>query len=152
MIENLKALAHFVCARPTVSLVFPVHPNPAVRQATEATLAGRDRVHLLPPLDYGDFVHLLSNAWLIVSDSGGVQEEAPSLGVPLLVLRENTERPEVLESGVAKLVGNRPGALASCLQEAFEPGSWAEAVPAAPNPFGSGDAARRILLALLAAN
>jgi UDP-N-acetylglucosamine 2-epimerase (non-hydrolysing) len=83
-------------------------------------------------------------AWLIVSDSGGVQEEAPTLGKPLLVLRENTERPEVLESGVARLVGSRPEALALMLEEAYLEGSWASQVGRIENPFGDGDSGQKI--------
>src|SRR6185369_8400567 len=85
--------------------VYPVHPNPNVREPMEEILAGTPRVHLISPLPYLAFVHLMSRAHLIVSDSGGVQEEAPTLGVPALVLRETTERPEAIEAGAVRLVG-----------------------------------------------
>jgi UDP-N-acetylglucosamine 2-epimerase (non-hydrolysing) len=98
----------------------------------------------MTPLIYSDFIVLLSHAWLIVSDSGGVQEEAPTLGKPLLVLRENTERPECINSGTAKLVGRDPARLASLLQEAHQEGSWIYRVRAIANPFGDGDSAQRI--------
>jgi UDP-N-acetylglucosamine 2-epimerase (non-hydrolysing) len=101
MQENLRVLRRFVDRHADVSLAFPVHPNPEVRRPTEAMLAGAPRVLLLEPLGYRDFLHLLSSAWLVVSDSGGVQEEAPTLGKALLVLRANTERPEATLAGVA---------------------------------------------------
>ncbi len=148
MAENLRVLRRFVEAHGDVALLFPVHPNPAVVEATRSILADHPRVHLLPPLDYVDFVFLLSQAWLVVSDSGGVQEEAPTLGKPLLILRENTERPESVESGVARLVGGDPRRLASLLDEAYAPGSWAEAAARVENPFGRGDAAERIVAIL----
>lgn len=148
MAENLRVLRRFVEARPDVALVFPVHPNPAVVSAARSVLDGHERIHLLDPLGYQDFIGLLARAWLIVSDSGGVQEEAPSLGRPLLVLRENTERPEAVASGVARLVGGRPERLADLLVEAAQPGSWAEAAVGVVNPFGQGDAGDKIAIIL----
>lgn len=144
MAENLHVLRRFVEKQPDTALVFPVHPNPAVVETTRSVLTGHGRIHLLEPLEYADFIALLSEAWLIVSDSGGVQEEAPSLGRPLLILRENTERPEVVESGLARLVGGRPERLAALLDEAAQPGSWVEGVAHVENPFGKGDAGPRI--------
>lgn len=144
MMENLVALRHFVESHKDVALVFPVHPNPAVVDAARAALSHHSRIHLIEPLGYEDFIALLSEAWLIVSDSGGVQEEAPTLGRPLLVLRENTERPEALESGVARLVGSRPEALAVMLEEAYREGSWASRVGRIENPFGNGDSGQQI--------
>lgn len=143
---NLRALREFVARHTDTALVFPVHPNPAVRAVTDATLAGRERVHLTDPLDYPDFIGLLSGAWLIASDSGGVQEEAPSLGVPLLVLRESTERPEAIEAGAARLAPT-PERLAQMLEEAHA-GRAQESERAVRNPFGDGFAARRIVRAL----
>jgi UDP-N-acetylglucosamine 2-epimerase (non-hydrolysing) len=141
---NLRALRAFVERHPDVALLFPVHPNPAVQREARALLSGHERIRLLGPLAYPDFIHLLSAAWLIVSDSGGVQEEAPSLGRPLLILRANTERPESVEAGIARLVGGGAEALAVLLEQAIAPGSWAERVGVVQNPFGRGDAARRI--------
>jgi UDP-N-acetylglucosamine 2-epimerase (non-hydrolysing) len=148
MLENLRVLQRFVAQHPDISLVFPVHPNPAVRAPTEEVLKGQGRVHLLDPLGYFDFVHLLANAWLAVSDSGGVQEEAPSLGVPLLVIRENTERPEALETGVARLVGGSPARLDEMLDEVYRDDSWIRQVRETENPFGTGDARIRIVDAI----
>ena len=110
MSGNLLALRDFVLRHPDVCLLFPVHPNPNVRGVTNEILAGHAQIHLLEPLDYTDFICLMKEAWLIASDSGGVQEESPSMGKPVLILRENTERPEAVSSGVAKLVGGN-GAL-----------------------------------------
>src|SRR2546428_4577153 len=112
MAGNLGALRSFVPSHPDVALLFPVHPNPDVVGPATAILSGHPRIHLIPPLGYEDFIVLLSRAWLLVSDSGGVQEEAPTLGKPVLILRENTERPEAIEAGVARPVGGgapRPG-------------------------------------------
>jgi UDP-N-acetylglucosamine 2-epimerase (non-hydrolysing) len=144
MSGNLGVLRRFVEDHPDVCLLFPVHPNPAVRAATREVLSAHPRIHLIDPLDYADFVHVLANAWLVVSDSGGVQEEAPSLGKPLLVLRENTERPEAIWSGVAKLVGNDPGEFARMLDENYRDESWIVSVKQVPNPFGDGTAALKI--------
>lgn len=145
---HLRALRRFVERHDDLALVFPVHPNPAVRAAADAALAGAPRVVRLDPLEYPDFIHLLSRAWLIVSDSGGVQEEAPTLGKPLLVLREKTERPEVLQCGVGRLVGNAPGRLEALLEEALEDAGWFERARTTPNPFGAGDSGVRIASAI----
>ena len=142
--ENLRVLCRFVREHDDVALIFPVHPNPNVKAAAKEICAGRPRVILTEPLDYRNFVDLLSNTWLIVSDSGGIQEEAPSLGKPLLILRENTERPESIDAGVARLVGSRPGTLCAMLEEAYRKGSWAEHVGKVHNPFGDGRSGPRI--------
>ena len=102
MRDRMRVLRRFVEAHDDISLVFPVHANPAVTEVAAQELGGAARIHLIDPLDYPDFLYCLSKAWLIVSDSGGVQEEAPSLGKPLLIMRANTERPETVECGVAR--------------------------------------------------
>jgi UDP-N-acetylglucosamine 2-epimerase (non-hydrolysing) len=142
--ENLRVIRRFVERHEDVALIFPVHPNPAVSAQAHSLLSGHARIHLIDPLSYEDFIHLLSKAWLIVSDSGGVQEEAPTLGKPLLILRENTERPEAVESGVARLVGGNPEDLAFLLEESCEEGSWVDRVTQVENPFGHGDSGKRI--------
>jgi UDP-N-acetylglucosamine 2-epimerase (non-hydrolysing) len=142
---NLRVLRDFVEKRKDVSLFFPVHPNPNVKAVAEEILAGNDRVHLIEPLGYIDFIALMKESWLIVSDSGGVQEEAPSLGKPLLVLRENTERPEAIHSGIAKLVGGSPNRLKLMLEENYTIDTWTRSVKEIANPFGDGTAARRIV-------
>jgi UDP-N-acetylglucosamine 2-epimerase (non-hydrolysing) len=143
MSDNLKALREFVARYDDVCLIFPVHPNLNVRRVADKILKDRERIFLLPPLDYVDFTALIEAAWLIVSDSGGVQEEAPSLGKPLLVLRENTERPEAIEAGVAKLVGKN--SLKKLLEENYKDESWISSVSQIENPFGDGRAAPRIV-------
>ena len=150
--ENLRALREFIKNRKDVCLIFPVHPNPNVRSATERILAGRERVFLLEPLDYFDFVCLMKNAWLIVSDSGGVQEEAPSLGKPVLILRENTERSEAIEAGVAKLVGKSAKNLAKLLKENYNDETWINSLHSIENPFGEGQSAVKIVEILSAAH
>lgn len=143
---NLRVLRRFVERHPDVSVVFPMHPNPTVRAAA-GILGGVDRVWLTDPLDYPDFIGLLSESWVIASDSGGVQEEAPTLGVPLLILRENTERPEVLDTGLAKLCPTADD-LALLLDELYRTDATAKPTD---NPFGDGHAAERIVDALAAA-
>jgi UDP-N-acetylglucosamine 2-epimerase (non-hydrolysing) len=147
MAGRLRVLRRFVEAHPDVELVFPIHPNPGVRECARSELAGSERIHLVGPLDYFDFVHLLARAWLVVSDSGGVQEEAPTLGKAVIVIRENTERPEAIEAGVARLAVSEPE-LASLLEETYADPSWIEGVGASENPFGQGDGGRRIAQAL----
>ena len=142
MSNNLKILREFVERNKDTCLIFPVHPNPNVRSVTEKILAQRERIFLLEPLDYVDFIALMKSAWLIVSDSGGVQEEAPSLGKPLFVLRENTERPEAIESEIAKLVGEN---LRELLAENYANEAWINSVKQVKNPFGDGKAAKRIV-------
>jgi UDP-N-acetylglucosamine 2-epimerase (non-hydrolysing) len=144
MTENLRVLRRFVARRDDVALIFPVHPNPSVVETASRILSQHPRIHLIAPLDYADFIKLLSHAWLIVSDSGGVQEEAPTLGKPLLILRENTERPEALSSGVARLVGGNAERLATLLDEAAAQESWAERVTTVENPFGRGQSGKCI--------
>jgi UDP-N-acetylglucosamine 2-epimerase (non-hydrolysing) len=144
MCANLSKLRQFVEARDDIALIFPVHPNPSVVDAASEVLSDHPRIHLIDPLDYPDFIHLLSKAWLIVSDSGGVQEEAPTLGKPVLVIRENTERPEAVEAGFSRLVGGSPQTLADMLEEADSEGSWITSLSAAENPYGRGDSGKRI--------
>ena len=148
MTSHLRALHRFVEKHGDVELIFPVHPNPSVRAVVSEEFTGVKRIHCIDPLEYADFLHLLSRSWLIVSDSGGVQEEAPSLGKPLLVLRDTTERPEVLECGVGKLVGHSGDQLEKMLEAAIVDKSWFDIVRQAKNPFGQGDAGERIVSAV----
>ena len=144
-----EVMRDFVTENPDVSLIFPVHPNPNVRETASEILGGMERVHLVAPMPYQDFLHLLSNAWLLVSDSGGIQEEAPSLGKPLLILRENTERPEAVECGAARLVGEDPTALRRHLKRASVDIEWFTHCRNIKNPFGDGKASRRIAEAIV---
>lgn len=142
---NLKVIRDFVERHPDVCMFFPVHPNPNVKSLAAEMLGKRDRIHLLDPLDYADFLAIMRSAWMVVSDSGGVQEEAPSLGKPLLVLRENTERPEGIQSGVSKLVGSKPGALRQMLDDHYSIDTWTRSVRETANPFGDGRSSARIV-------
>lgn len=145
MTANLKVIRDFVDKRKDVCLFFPVHPNPNVKQAAKEIMGGHERIHLLGPLNYSDFLAIMKSVWLIVSDSGGVQEEAPTLGKPLLVLRENTERPEAIRAGVSKLVGTSPGSLKMLLEENYADETWIKSVKEVANPFGDGRSASRIV-------
>lgn len=145
MTANLKVIRDFVDKRKDVCLFFPVHPNPNVKQAAKEIMGGHERIHLLGPLNYSDFLAIMKSVWLIVSDSGGVQEEAPTLGKPLLVLRENTERPEAIRAGVSKLVGTSPGSLKMLLEENYAVETWIKSVKEVANPFGDGRSASRIV-------
>jgi UDP-N-acetylglucosamine 2-epimerase (non-hydrolysing) len=145
MRANLRTVRRFVEAHDDVVLYFPVHPNPEVRAAVGEALGGEhERIHLLPPWGYAEFVHLLASAWLIVSDSGGIQEEAPTLGKPVIVLRDTTERPEGVEAGVSRLTGGDPERLHQLLEETYADERWSRAVASRANPFGDGSAGRRI--------
>ena len=130
------------------SIVYPVHPNPNVQAAVARRLVGVPHVHLLKPLDYHRFVHLMRRATLILTDSGGIQEEAPGLGKPVLVLRERTERPEAVAAGTARIVGtDRAKIVAETDRLLRDPAAY-NAMAVARNPFGDGHAAERIAQAL----
>jgi UDP-N-acetylglucosamine 2-epimerase (non-hydrolysing) len=149
-LEDVCAALERLSARGDVEIVYPVHPNPNVREPVHRLLGEAAHVTLLPPLDYLPLVHLMKRARIILTDSGGIQEEAPAFGVPVLVLREVTERPEGVEAGTLKLVGTdteRIVAEASRLLD--DPAAYAEMAKAV-NPFGDGHAAGRIVEALLA--
>jgi UDP-N-acetylglucosamine 2-epimerase (non-hydrolysing) len=142
--DALAALAQ----RPDVQIVFPVHRNPNVLDVVSARLADTPHVILLDPLEYPDFVDLMRRSYLILTDSGGIQEEAPSLGKPVLVLRDVTERPEAVEAGTVRLVGpNRERILAAAGSLLDDPAEYAR-MSAVHNPYGNGQAATRILAAL----
>ena len=129
---------------PTAQLVYAVHRNPAVRETAQAVLGDHPRVRLIEPPDYFDFVQLEKRARLILTDSGGVQEEAPSLGVPVLVLRDTTERPEAIAAGVGKLLGcDRTAIAAEGARLLTDPQAHA-AMAHTANPYGDGRAAARI--------
>jgi UDP-N-acetylglucosamine 2-epimerase (non-hydrolysing) len=145
MTGNLEVIRAFVERHQDVCVLFPVHPNPNVVSIANEILGGHERIHLLEPMDYPNFLAIMKSSWMIVSDSGGVQEEAPSLGKPLLILRENTERPEAISAGVAKLVGSNPGALQRMLEKNYASDTWIRSVRQVANPFGDGHAAAKIV-------
>lgn len=140
-----QALKEIVQRTPDVEIVYPVHLNPNVRSTVERLLAGVDRIRLIEPLDYVAFVHLMNRACLILTDSGGIQEEAPSLGKPVLVLRELTERPEAVEAGAAKLVGTDPQRIVAETMKLLNSSRASSSFVAKQNPFGDGHAAERIV-------
>lgn len=141
----LAAITDIVARVPDVEVVLPVHPNPIVREPVLAALGHLDRVRVVEPLDYPAFIDHLAAATLVLSDSGGVQEEAPAFGVPVLVLRETTERPEAIAAGSAALVGTARLAVASRAIELLTHEPERRAMARVSNPFGDGASARRVV-------
>jgi UDP-N-acetylglucosamine 2-epimerase (non-hydrolysing) len=134
-----------LAARPDVEIAYPVHPNPRVRETVRRRLEGHARIRLLEPQGYVAFIDLLLRAGIVLTDSGGIQEEAPSLGKPVLVMREKTERPEGVAAGTVRLVGNRDARriVDACTQLLDDPGAYRE-MARAHSPYGDGQASRRI--------
>lgn len=133
-----------IAARPDVAVIFPVHPNPNVRPVMDMVLGGLPNVAMIEPLDYPHFVRLLDMCYLVLTDSGGVQEEAPSLGKPVLVMRETTERPEGIASGTARLVGTDRARIVRQVLTLLDDDTAYQTMARAHNPFGDGKAADRI--------
>tara|TARA_R110000868_G_scaffold28102_3_gene105764 strand:+ start:3177 stop:4301 length:1125 start_codon:yes stop_codon:yes gene_type:complete len=138
--QALKSLAE----RGDVQVVYPVHLNPNVKEPVDRILAGVENVHLIEPLDYLPFVYLMSQSYLILTDSGGVQEEAPSLGKPVLVMRDTTERPEAIQAGTVKLVGTDLNYIVEQAINLLDNASEYEKMSIAHNPYGDGKACARI--------
>ncbi len=136
--------------RDDATLIYPVHLNPNVREPALEKLGGVDNIRLIEPLDYLPMVHLMKRSTLILTDSGGLQEEAPALGVPVLVMREKTERPEAIEAGTARLVGTDTQRIVTEARRLMDDPAAHAAMAHAVNPFGDGKAAERIVEALLA--
>jgi UDP-N-acetylglucosamine 2-epimerase (non-hydrolysing) len=132
-----------------VEVVFPVHRNPRVREVVKTELGGLDRVHLIDPLDYQPFANLLARSHLILTDSGGIQEEAPSLGKPVLVLRDTTERPEAIEAGTVRLIGTDRDKVYAETKLLLSSQEEYNRMANACNPYGDGQAARRIVQGIL---
>lgn len=138
-----RAIAR-IATRPDVAVIFPVHPNPNVRPVMEAMLGALPNVALIDPLDYPHFVRLMAMSELVLTDSGGVQEEAPSLGKPVLVMRDTTERPEGVAAGTARLVGTDEDSIVSGIFTLLDDSGAYAAMARAHNPYGDGQAAQRI--------
>jgi UDP-N-acetylglucosamine 2-epimerase (non-hydrolysing) len=137
------ALADLARSEPELLIVLPIHPNPQVRQALLPAVTGLDNVLVVEPLAYGEFARLLDRATIVLTDSGGVQEEAPSLGKPVLVMRDTTERPEAVAAGTARLVStDHDQILAGVRRLLHDPAQYA-AMANAVNPYGDGQAAER---------
>ena len=145
-----EAIRALVTEFPDTEAVYPVHPNPRVRETVKAGLGGMERVHLIDPLPYQPFVHLMKRSTLILTDSGGVQEEAPTLGKPVLVLRDETERPEAVEAGVAQLVGTDRGRIIAAAGALLGDSEAYGRMAAIANPYGDGRAGERIAEHLMA--
>lgn len=142
------ALANTAKAFPDVDIVYPMHLNPNVREPVNRLLAGIPNVHLIEPLDYLPFVFLMNRARIILTDSGGIQEEAPSLGKPVLVMRDTTERPEAVDAGTVKLVGTQVDSIVDELSRLLTDASAYQQMSFAHNPYGDGKACKRICDAL----
>jgi UDP-N-acetylglucosamine 2-epimerase (non-hydrolysing) len=143
-----NAFREIADALPDVQCVYPVHLNPNVQEPARAILAGHERISLLPPLDYASLVHLIRRTTLILTDSGGVQEEAPTFGKPVLILREVTERPEAVHAGCARIVGTDRRAIVSAALELLTDRSAYDRMAQIANPFGDGHASERIVRVL----
>lgn len=139
-----QALATIARRNEDVEIVYPVHLNPSVRKPVMAMLGNEPRIHLIEPLEYLPFAHLMKRSYLILSDSGGIQEEAPALGKPVLVLRDKTERPEAIEAGTAKLVGTDVKRIVAATERLLRSGTAYRRMAHAENPFGDGKASKRI--------
>lgn len=146
--ERICHALHALSQRADVQVVYPVHLNPAVQEPVRRILGAACNVHLIEPLDYLPFVYLMSKAYLIITDSGGVQEEAPSLGKPVLVMRDTTERPEAVEAGTVKLVGTDMARIVQEAQHLLDDAAAYETMARALNPYGDGQASQRILAAV----
>lgn len=150
-IQNICNAIKKLAIREEVEIVYPVHLNPNVQEPVNRILKGIKRVTLLPPLDYLPLVHLMKHATLILTDSGGIQEEAPTFGIPVLVMRETTERPEGIDAGILKLVGTETSRIVDEATRLLDDASAYASMAKAANPYGDGRAAERIVEALLKA-
>lgn len=145
-----QALVKIARDHPDVSIIYPVHLNPNVRGPVNRLLTGIENIHLIEPLDYLPFVHLMKKAYLILTDSGGIQEEAPSLGKPVLVMRDTTERPEAITAGTVRLVGTDTNTIVEEIRSLLDDKAAYRSMSRAHNPYGDGKACQRILETLLA--
>lgn len=139
------ALAKIAEKYPAIKIIYPVHLNPNVQEPVHRLLSHLPNIHLISPLDYLPFVYLMNRAYIILTDSGGIQEEAPSLGKPVLVMRETTERPEAVEAGTVKLVGTNSDLIISSVSDLLESQQTYEKMSFAHNPFGDGSACAKIV-------
>ena len=152
MRNMFKAIKRLTETHTDIQVVYPVHMNPVVRELANEILGNDERIHLIEPLDVIDFHNFASKAHLILTDSGGVQEEAPSLGVPVLVLRDTTERPEGIEAGTLKLAGTDEETIYQMANELLSNPEAHAKMAKASNPYGDGEASRRIVEAILYSN
>ena len=144
MHNMFRAIRHVMEEHPDVKAIYPIHMNPVVRQAAEEELGGFDRIRIIEPLEVLDFHNFLARSYMILTDSGGIQEEAPSLGKPVLVMRDTTERPEGIAAGTLKLVGTDETVIYNSFKELLENKEAYNAMSRASNPYGDGLACKRI--------
>ena len=144
MHNMFRAIRRIMDEHPDVKAIYPIHMNPVVRQAAEEELGGCDRIRIIEPLEVLDFHNFLSRSYMILTDSGGIQEEAPSLGKPVLVMRDTTERPEGIKAGTLKLVGTDEEVIYSNFKQLLEDQKAYNAMARASNPYGDGLACKRI--------
>jgi UDP-N-acetylglucosamine 2-epimerase (non-hydrolysing) len=140
-----QALREIALRNPGVQIIYPVHLNPNVQEPVYRIIGKMDRIHLIEPLEYEPFVYLMNRSYLILTDSGGIQEEAPSLGKPVLVMREVTERPEAIEAGTAKLVGTQMENIVRETQKLLDQPEAYRKMANIKNPYGDGKSAERIV-------
>lgn len=144
MHHMFRAIRRILDEHEDVKAIYPIHMNPVVRQTADEELGGCERIHMIEPLDVLDFHNFMSRSFLILTDSGGIQEEAPSLGKPVLVMRDTTERPEGIAAGTLKLVGTEEGTIYRHFKELLENREAYNAMAHASNPYGDGFACKRI--------
>ena len=144
MHHMFRAIRRIMDEHPDVKAVYPIHMNPVVRQTADEELSGCDRIRIIEPMEVLDFHNLLANSYLILTDSGGIQEEAPSLGKPVLVMRDTTDRPEGIAAGTLKLVGTNEDVIYKNFKELLENKESYNAMAHAANPYGDGKTCRRI--------
>jgi UDP-N-acetylglucosamine 2-epimerase (non-hydrolysing) len=144
MHQMFRAIRRIMDEHPDVKAVYPIHMNPVVRQTADEELSGCDRIRIIEPMEVLDFHNLLANSYMILTDSGGIQEEAPSLGKPVLVMRDTTERPEGIAAGTLKLVGTDEEVIYSNFKELLENKESYDAMAHAANPYGDGKTCKRI--------
>ncbi|MFA7215148.1 MAG: UDP-N-acetylglucosamine 2-epimerase (non-hydrolyzing) [Bacillota bacterium] len=149
MVEIFNAVRDIADVYSDVEVVYPVHKNPAVIDTARSILGGRERIHLIEPLDYLPFANLMGRCFMVMTDSGGIQEEAPSLGKPVLVLREVTERPEAVQAGTVRLAGVKREDVFKAASELLESDDLYNKMAQAVNPYGDGRASQRIVDSLL---
>lgn len=149
LVNILTAVKRMVDEHPDIQVVYPMHLNPAVREPAQTILGGHDRIHLIDPVDVHELHNLMNRCYLVMTDSGGLQEEAPSLGKPVLVLRSETERPEAVYAGTVKIAGTDEETIYQMAHELLTDTSAYEAMSRAINPYGDGQASKRIADAIL---
>ena len=144
MKNMFRAIRRVMDEHPDVKAIYPIHMNPVVRQTADEILGGEDRIHIIEPLEVLDFHNFLARSYMILTDSGGIQEEAPSLGKPVLVMRDTTERPEGIDAGTLKLVGTDEDVIYENFKLLLEDSEAYDKMAKASNPYGDGLACKRI--------